>query len=155
MPSFEHTIDIAAPLADVFAFGIEPENWQRTTPGLSNIHVVQETDDGLSLEATYSLLGREMAGTLEMRILEPDHHVVTTFDSPGMTGELHYRFEEIEDGTRVIQQCEYEFGDSLLQRILEPVAKRYNKRQFEESLRTMKDLIEAEVSADASSSVAA
>ncbi|WP_254861479.1 SRPBCC family protein [Halovivax gelatinilyticus] len=144
MPTFEHTVDVAAPVNRVFTFGIDPENWRRTTPSLTEIEVIEETDDGLRMDATYRLLGKSMDGELEMTIVEPNEHVVTTFDSPGMTGELHYHYEETDDGTRVIQRADYEFGDSLLERVIEPVAKRFNKRQFKNSLETSRELIEAE-----------
>lgn len=149
MPTFEHTIEIAAPIDHVFAFGTDPENWQRTTPSLTDVDVVEETDDGLRLTATWRMLGKSIEGDMEFEVVEPNEHTVTRFDSPGMTGELHYRFSETDHGTTVVQSADYEFGDSLLERILEPVAKRYNKRQFENSLRTSKELIEAEATVEA------
>lgn len=66
-----------------------------------------------------------------------------------MTGELHYHYSETDNGTKVVQQAEYEFGDSLLERVIEPVAKRYNKRQFKNSLQTSKELIEVEAQIEA------
>lgn len=149
MPSFEHTIDIAAPIDHVFAFGTDPENWRRTTPSLSNIEIVEETDDGLRMEVTYELLGRTIHGDMEFEIVEPNAHTVAYFESPGMTGEMHYHYAETDNGTHVVQQCDYEFGDSLLERVLEPVAKRYNKRQFKNALQTSKELIEAEAKVEA------
>lgn len=144
MPTFEHTIEIAAPIDQVFEFGIDPENWRRTTPGLTDIEIVEETEDGLRMNATYKMLGISMDGEMEMTIVEPNEHTVTTFESPGMTGEMHYHYSETDSGTKVVQRADYEFGDSLLERVLEPVAKRYNKRQFKNSLKTSKELIEAE-----------
>jgi hypothetical protein len=80
------------------------------------------------------------------RVVEPNIHTVTTFESSSMTGEMHYYYSETDSGTRVVQECDYQFGDSLLKRVIEPVAKRYNKRQFKQSLQTSKELIEAELS---------
>lgn len=145
MPTFEHTIEIAAPIDRVFEWGTDPENWRRSTPGLTDIEIVEESDDGLRVNATYRMLGIPIDTEMEFRVIEPNAHTVTTFESPGMTGEMHYRYSETETGTRVVQRCEYEFGDSLLERVIEPVAKRYNERQFENSLRTSKELIEAEI----------
>lgn len=144
MPTFEHTIEIAAPLDHVFTFGADPENWHRTTPSLTDIEIVEETDDYLRLNATWQMLGMPIDGEMEYEIIEPNTHTVTRFDSPGMTGELHYHYSETDTGTRVVQQADYTFGDSLLERVIEPVAKRYNKRQFKNSLQTSKELIEAE-----------
>ena len=144
MPTFEHTIEIEAPIEHVFAFGSDPDNWRRATPSLTDIEVIEETDDGLRMSATYEMLGRATVSEMEFTIVEPNAHTVTTFESPSMTGEMHYYYSETDAGTKVVQQCDYEFGDSLLERVIEPVAKRYNKRQFKNSLRTSKDLIEAE-----------
>ena len=149
MPTFEHTIEIAAPIDQVFEFGLDPENWRRTTPSLTDVQIVEETDDGLRMDSTYKMLGIPMEGTMEMRILEPGEHTITTFESPGMTGELHYHYSATDSGTTVVQRADYEFGDSLVQRVIEPVAKRYNERQFKNSLRTSKELIEAEALVEA------
>lgn len=145
MHTFEHTVEIAAPIENVFQWSIDPENWQRSMPSLARVEVTEETDDGMQMEVTYRMLGRSIEGDMEFEILEPEAHTVSAFESPGMTGELHYRFEETDSGTRIVQSCEYEFGDSLLERIIEPVAARYNRRQFKNSLVTTKELIEAEV----------
>lgn len=147
MPTFEHTVEIAAPIDHVFEFGNDPNNWQRTTPSLTDVKVVEETDDGLHLTATWKMLGMSMNGEMEFEIVEPNEHTVTRFESPGMTGELHYHYSETDDGTEVVQRADYEFGDSLRERVMEPVGKRYNKRQFKNSLQTAKELIEAEAKA--------
>lgn len=147
MHTFEHTVEVAAPVEQVFEFGIDPENWERTVPGLTDVEVVEESEDGLRATGTYRMLGISQDTEMEMTIVEPGAEIVTDFDSGGMVGELRYRFEEIEDGTRVTQSAEYEFGDSLLERIIEPVASRYNRRQFRNSLETSKELVEAEAEA--------
>lgn len=149
MPTFEHTIEIAAPPDHVFEFGSDPENWHRTTPSLIDVEVVEETDEGLRLEATWKMLGMSIDGDMEFEVVEPNEHTVTRFESPGMTGELHYHYSETDTGTKVVQRADYEFGDSLRERILEPVAKRYNKRQFRNSLQTTKELLEAEAVVEA------
>jgi carbon monoxide dehydrogenase subunit G len=149
MPTFEHTIEIDAPIEYVYEFGIDPENWQRTMPSLTAIENIEETDDGLRMDLTYKLLGISLDGEMQFTIVEPHEHTVSAFQSPGMTGELHYHFSETDSGTEVVQQVDYEFGDSLLQRVVEPVAKRYNKRQFENALRTTKELVEAEATVTA------
>jgi carbon monoxide dehydrogenase subunit G len=69
MPSFEHTIDVAAPIDQVFTFSTDPENWRRTTPSMTDIEIVEETDDGLRMTVTYELLGRPIHGEIEFEIL--------------------------------------------------------------------------------------
>jgi len=147
MPTFEHSVDIVAPIDRAFDWGTDPKNWQRATPSLTEIEVVEETDDGVRMNAVYRMLGTSVDTEMVFRVIEPNAHTVTTFESPGMTGEMHYRYSKTETGTRVVQRCDYRFGDSLLERVIEPVAKRYNKRQFKQSLHTSKELIEADLSA--------
>lgn len=147
MPTFEHTIEIAAPVDRVFEFGTDPENWQRTTPSLSNVELIDETDDGRRFTLRWKMLGISMDGEMVYEVVEPNEHTVTRFESPGMAGELHFYYSETDDGTEVVQRADYEFGDSLPDRILAPVGKRYNERQFRNSLRTSKELIEAETEA--------
>jgi len=146
MPTFEHSVEIDAPIDEAFEWGTDPNNWRRATPSLSEIEILEETDDGVRMNAVYRMLGTSVDTEMVFRVVEPNAHTVTSFESPGMTGEMHYSYSETDTGTRVVQRCEYRFGGSLLERVIEPVAKRYNKRQFEQSLHTSKELIEAELS---------
>lgn len=149
MPTFEQTITIAAPVETVFAFDTDPRNWPRTMSSLKNLEIVSETDETTHMNATYSLLGYPMNGTMELTIVEPNEHMIATFESPGMTGETHNHYSETDAGTRIVNRVDYEFGDSLLERVIEPVAVRYNRRQFRSHLEHTKERIEAEVRAEA------
>lgn len=149
MHTFEHEIEIDAPVEYAFEWGTDPENWRRSMPSLARVDVTEKDGDDLWMDVTYRMLGRSLDGEMEFTVVEPNAHTVTTFESPGMTGEVHYRYEEAHGGTRVTQSIEYEFGDSLLERIIEPVAARYNRRQFKNSLVTSKELIEAEFDEEA------
>lgn len=144
MPTFEHTVEIEAPIEHVFEFSTTPDNWVAANSSLRDLEIIEETDGGYDMTAVYSMLGMKMDGDMDMRIVEPNEHVVTTFDSSGMTGSLEYHYSEADGITTVVQSADYKFGDSLLERILEPVARRVNERQFRNSLQNMKDLIEAD-----------
>ncbi|NHN41486.1 SRPBCC family protein [Halorubellus sp. JP-L1] len=143
MPTFEHTIEIAAPIDQVFAFNDDPKNWLRTNPSLVSVDVGEETDDGIWMDTTYRMLGMELDGGLTLRRVEPTEHIMT-FENGGMSGDIHFEYAETPSGTTVVQRADYEFGDRLRDRIVAPVAKRYNKRQFSQSLELTKDLVEAE-----------
>ena len=148
MPTFEHTIDIAAPIDQVFAFNDDPQNWIRTNASLVSVDVGEETDDGIRMDTTYRLLGMELDGGLTLSHVEPTEHTMV-FENGGMTGEIHFEYAETPTGTHVVQRADYEFGDSLRDRIVAPVAKMYNKRQFKQSLELTKDLVEAEAKIEA------
>lgn len=149
MHSYEYSVDIEAPVDSVFAFDTDPQNWPRTMASLSAIEIIEETDDTVQLKGTYSLLGIKMEGDMTMTIVEPDAHIVTEFHNDRMHATVHNYYSETETGSRLTLEAEYEFGDSLLERLTEPVAKRYNNRQFKNHLDHIKDLVEAEATVTA------
>lgn len=151
MHRYEYSVDIEAPVESVFAFDTDPQNWPRTMASLSDIEIIEETDDTVQLKGTYSLLGINMGSDMTMTIVEPNAHIVTEFRSDRMHGTVHNYYSETETGTRLSLEAEYEFGDSLLERLTEPVAKRYNNRQFKNHLEHIKDLVEAETTATSAS----
>ena len=151
MPTFEHTVEIAAPIERVFAFDSNPENWSRTMASLRDLEIVEETGEGARMRATYKLLGIALDTEMEMTIVEPNEHITVTIESSGMKGEVHNYFSDTAFGTEIAHRADYEFGESLRDRLLEPVAKRYNNRQFKNHLQNTKDIIEAEVAAETAS----
>lgn len=103
------------------------------------------------MRATYKLLGISLDSDMELTIVEPNGHITITVDSSGMKGEVHNYFSETDSGTQIVHRADYEFGESLRDRLLEPVATRYNNRQFENHLQNTKDIIEAERATEAAS----
>lgn len=149
MPTFEHIVEIAAPIERVFAFDSNPENWTRTMPSLRDLEITEETDDGLRMHGTYKLLGISMDHDMELTVVEPNEHFKVTLEGSGMTAEIHNYFSETATGTQLRHHAEFHLGDSLVKRLAEPVAASYNKRQFKSHLENTRDLIEAEVEAEA------
>ncbi|MUV87517.1 hypothetical protein GJ631_13335 [Natronomonas sp. CBA1123] len=145
MPTFEHTIDVAAPVEHVSEFMTDPANWPRTHASISQLEITESSDDETRMDATFRVLGIGNEGEMVQRILEPDAHVEVSFESDGLSGTADYRYSESDGVTTIVEFVDYEFGDSLLDRIMEPVAKRYNERQFRHSLESSKELIEAEL----------
>ena len=148
MKTFEHTIDITAPVEHVFEFDSNPENWSRTMGSMHDVEIIEETDDSTRLHATYKLLGTSMDLEMEFRVVEPNEHTMVAIEGDGMTGEIHNYFSETDSGTQLRHRAEYDLGDSLFDRILAPVASRYNERQLRAHLQNTKELVEAEVEAE-------
>lgn len=149
MSTSEHTIEIRAPVETVFAFDTDPHNWTRTMSSLRNLEIVEETESGARMRAVYKILGISQDVDIEMRVVEPDEHLHISVNGSGMGSEIDIYYSETDTGTRVVHEATYEFGDSLLDSILEPVATRYTSRQFRMHLENTKDLVEAEVEVEA------
>ncbi|MFB6112433.1 MAG: hypothetical protein ABEJ35_07880 [Halobacteriaceae archaeon] len=65
-----------------------------------------------------------------------------------MQGEVHYWYETSDNGTVVRVTAEFGVPESRFERAIQPVVTRYLNREFRNSLRTMKALIEAEQATD-------
>ncbi|MEF8839894.1 MAG: SRPBCC family protein, partial [Haloarculaceae archaeon] len=143
-----YTVEIEAPVEDVFEFDSDPENWTKTMPSLRDLEILEETEDTVRMTAIYDMLGRSIEIEQELTILEPNEHYHVTVEGDEVAGEIHNHFEETERGTRINHRAEFEFGDSLFGRLMAPVARRYNDRQFKNHLQHVKELTEAEFEAD-------
>ena len=155
MPTFEHTIDVTAPADHVFEFMTDTSNWLRTHAGLVDHETISETGEEIRMHATYRMLGIPNHLDTTQRIVEPGAHSMVSFESPGLIGEMDYRFTESDGVTTVVESADYEFGDSLRDRIIEPVGRRYNERQFRHSLENMKELMNVELATDRDEPIAA
>ena len=144
MADFTHSVEIDAPIEAVFAFDSDPENWTKTMPGLRDLAVVEETEEHVRMTAVYEMLGQSIDIEQELTIVEPNEHYRVTIEGDEVSGEINNHFKEIENGTRIEHEGEFEFGNSLFERLMAPVARRYNERQFKNHLQHMKELIEAE-----------
>jgi carbon monoxide dehydrogenase subunit G len=148
MATFKHSVEIDAPIESVFEFDSNPENWTKTMPGLRDLEVVEETEERVRMTAVYDMLGLSIDIEEVLTIVEPNEHYRVTVEGDEVSGEIHNHFEEIDSGTRINHRAEFDFGDSLFERLMAPVAHRYNERQFRNHLQHTKELIEAEIEAE-------
>lgn len=145
MPTFDHEIEIEAPVDYCFEWGIEPENMMRATPSLIEVENLGETEEGTRFRNTMKILGRTSVAE-EIFIVDEAHHTTTSvFEDDELEGEMHVTYTETDDGTHVRLHGEFDAGSGLFQRILTPVMTRYMNRQFRNTLQNMKDLIEMDV----------
>lgn len=144
MPEFEQSIEIDAPVEQVFEFITTLENWSTTNPSITEVRSVDELDNGVQADITYRMIGIDIKGQLEVDVREPNKHVVNTFTGPGLKGVLEYHLASVDEGTRVVQHADYEFTGSVLDRVIEPVAAGYNRRQFDAVLTNTKEILEAQ-----------
>lgn len=150
MPEFEHRIHIDAPPATIFEYLLDPETARAVNPSVHEMADIEtQADGGYRAEMTYKLLAVETTGLLEAVVVEPDEEVVYRFDGVGLNGTLTWRLTEQDGGTEVVEHGDYEMTGTVLDKVLEPVAAKYNERQFETAFKNMKTYIEAHVAAPA------
>lgn len=146
---FDNEMEIEAPIEYVFTWGTNPDNWQRATPALIDLELIEETDEGTHYRNTMKLLGRTTTSDELFIIDEENFETVSVFDDENLRGEMRYTYTETETGTTIRMHGEFEAGSSLFERAIQPVVTRYFNRQFRNSLKTMQELIEAEYALEA------
>ncbi|MDZ7747293.1 MAG: SRPBCC family protein [Halobacteriales archaeon] len=145
MIAVSETINIDAPLSDVFAYMDEPHNQVEITPSLSDVRSVEDLgDDGKRLEYTYTMAGISLDGTLETTIYEPESQVTFEMAEGPLSGELRWQFRATDaGGTRVTYSASYELPSPVLETVVRPFAERYNERELETTLQNLKTRLEA------------
>jgi carbon monoxide dehydrogenase subunit G len=149
MPSFEQSVEIDAPVAQVFEFVTMLENWPKTNPSITTVRNIEQRTNGSRAAITYRMVGINIDGQLEVEIRKPMEHVVNRFTGPGLKGTLEYHLTPVNGGTELVQRADYELTGSVLDKVIEPVAAGFNRRQFEAVLKNTKELIEAQVAQEA------
>jgi uncharacterized protein YndB with AHSA1/START domain len=150
MPEFEHNIHIDAPAETVFKYLLDPDTAHAVNPSVHEMtDIKQQVGGGYRAKMTYKLLAVKTTGTLEAVVIEPDVEIVYRFDGAGLNGTLTWRLTDQNGGTDVVERGDYKMTESVLDKVLEPVAAKYNERQFKTAFRNMKTYIEARVAAPA------
>lgn len=143
MVHVEDSIDIDAPIDEVFEYMDQPENQAEITPSLVESELVERLPSGGSrAKYTYSFVGVHLNGEVQATAYDPPHHI--TFEMGGdLEGKIDWTLEEANGGTRVTYAAEYDIPVPVLQSVAESFARRYNEREIETLLRNLKDRMEA------------
>lgn len=144
MISFEHQELVHAPLEDAFEFGLDPDNWLRHFSDMETYEILDDTEDTMVVRVPYRVLSIPMEFEFVLRVEDPYRHIAVDFESDWMTGEAHYYYTDIEEGTLIKSEGTYQFGNSTITQLLEPVVKVFLHRKIRQASREEKRLIEAE-----------
>jgi carbon monoxide dehydrogenase subunit G len=145
MPTVSETIEIAAPVDDVFAYVADhPERATAFIPGLNRINNVStpEAAVGQTWDYEFNWFGLVISGNSRCTKLErPSVYQFQTVT--GNRSTWTYRFEPNEAGTRVVFNVDYEVPESQVARFAtESTLERMNKERAVEVLANLKGLIE-------------
>ena len=147
MREVETTIVIERPVHLVFAYVTAPENWPTWS---STVIAVNVREPGpLHEDATFTvvakLLGRQFDSEEVVTDFQPGELFAYTTKSGSMPGSWTWRFEDVPEGTRLVQTAvadEERAGRFF--RISWPVVERIFRRQMAAELATLKDILEGQ-----------
>jgi uncharacterized membrane protein len=139
----EVSITIKRPVGEVFAVLGDPTTSPRWS---SNMQTVTKTSEGpIGVGSTYSsttkLLGRNLEGASEVTAYEPDHRFAVKGAVP-FPVTMSWVMEPVDSGTRVDQTVDAEPGGFF--RLAQPLLATMVKRQAQNDLETLRDLMEAD-----------
>ena len=126
------------PRRAVFEFMDVPENQARISPRLSTVETVGVLDGGgKRARYVYRLFGVSFGG--EVRGVEHDPPERVVFELTGdIEGRLEWRFDAVDDGTRVTYAADYDLGlPRVVGRLVAPLAARLNRRELERTLENL------------------
>lgn len=146
---FQSETTIDAPPERVFEFLNTPENDLEYISGLVEVDDIEELPNGgHRYDYVYKLAGIKLDGTVEVVECEPNERLVFEMTGP-MSGTAEYSFEPEADGTRLSSTLDVDLTGTVLDRVLEPVARQFLKRDHASSVTLVKAIVEAEVDAEA------
>ena len=134
------TTVIDRPPEAVFEYMDVPENQARISPRLSAVETLGTLDTGGKRASyTYRLFGLSFEG--EVRGVEHEPPERIEFEMTGdIEGEIEWRFEPVDGGTRVTYTASYDLDlPPLFDRVLRPLADRFNRRELEATLETLNE----------------
>jgi carbon monoxide dehydrogenase subunit G len=135
------TIEIAAPVPDVWAYMDDPHNQPAVSPSISEVRDIEQRADGKSLAFTYRMAGVPLDGRLATTTYEPRERIV--FEMSGtLSGEIAWTFETIDRGTRFTYGAAYNVPGPL-EAVARPLVVRYNERELRRTLENLRGVFES------------
>jgi ligand-binding SRPBCC domain-containing protein len=123
MPLFRRSIDIKAPVENVFTFHLDPANLERVSPPGSQTRVVSVSVTPLRVGARVTVRSVQMGMpvTLEAEIIALEENRM--FEDQQVRGPFkswrhRHLFEPIPDGTRLTDEVEFEVPGGLAGRLV-------------------------------------
>jgi len=145
MAKFDETIVIAAPLSDVFDYVSRPEHFPKFLP-ITDLQFLTHMHRGLGTRLRYNLTlgGRRLLTEGDLTGLELDESV-GFHSTKGVTCDWSFTFKEVEGGTQLRWEGEYEIPVGFLGKLLGKTAsmERAMEAAVEDSLQKLKETLES------------
>jgi uncharacterized protein YndB with AHSA1/START domain len=146
MASFEVTVDVARPPADVFAYLTDvsklPE-WQATA---SDTQVDGAVRQGARIRERRHFLGRDVRTELEVTAYEPPRQFDVRSRSGPVSFAIRHALSPTPDGTRLRAEVDVQLGRMMRFAAQGPL--RIAEREFRSDFSRLKELLEATPAAE-------
>ncbi len=141
MAKLQKSVTIKAPVEKVFSYVGEPLNQLEWLPGITEVRDVTGQGMGRHWSWTYKMAGLSFKGESEVteEVLN-QRRVLKT--SGGVQSLWVWKFESVEDGTRVNLEIEYTIPVPVIGKVGERLVLRQNEREADLALANIKGRME-------------
>jgi len=143
MAKIQKSLQISAPIEQVFDYPLDPDNLPEIWPSLVEVKDIQRTPDGelSSYKWTYKMARMRFEGTTEITESIPNQRAVSK-DSGGIQGTRIMTFESQEGGTLLTVDVEYIIPIPLVGKLADPFILRQNENEADTFLANLKARME-------------
>jgi len=137
------TIQIQAPVEEVFKFAATPKHTPMFVPNLAENSgfSTDETAVGQTWDWRFTMLGVDLTGKAETTAVEPNKSW-SLKSSGGAASEWTYTYEAAGGGTQVTVTCEYEIPAGVLKKAAAPAVEAMNAKLAVAALDNLKTILE-------------
>ena len=142
MVQIKKSIEIDAPVEEVFEFFSNPENLPEVWPSMVEVSNVDHGPDGhRGFDWVYKMAGIRFRGHSETLEWKENERVVSR-NKEGIKSTFTYDYEGIDDRTRLTVSVEYEIPNKVLAKLAGPFVRRINEHEAEVLLENLKARME-------------
>jgi uncharacterized membrane protein len=142
MPSFRKSIEIKAPISEVFDFMAAPEHLPEIWPSLIEVsNVEMKPDGGHSYDWVYKMAGMRFQGHSETTEVQKERLAVVK-NEKGILSTFRWSYQGKNDRTEVTVEVDYEIPGAILGKLAEPFIRRLNEQEAETVLANLKARLE-------------
>ena len=136
------SIEIHAPVSEVFAYLNSPQNLLEIWPSMQEIRNVKEGPSGwYSFDWVYKMAGVRIEGHCDTVELEPNHLIVRK-NEKGIRSTFRWTLEGRGDTTLFHSEVDYEIPGGILAKLAQPFVHALNEREAETFGANLKGRIE-------------
>jgi len=150
MATCKGSIEIQKPVQEVWDFVNDPSRLKEWLPTLVEERPLNDILEGVGarFEQTYNEGSRTMTLTGECTFFEPTTRMAIILEGKGFSVDVVYDFEEISGGTRVTQHSDMK-AHSFFLKLFMPLMRRGGEKRLAENFSLLKEILEAEPTAEA------
>lgn len=144
MAKIKNSIDIDAPVEQVYEFMTDPNNLPNVWPSMLDVSNVERKEDGShSFDWIYKMAGMKFEGHSDTVEVERNKRVVAK-NQRGIPSTFNYLYEKRDGGCKLTVEVDYGVPDKLLSKLAEPILVRINEHESEILLKNVKAVMEHE-----------